>query len=280
MHSLLDRLRERFGGVRIFASSRSRTRFVVHALVVAAGLAVAGVLLGPHLAFLTDARAVRTFVRGYGVWAPVVLIALQAVQVVAAPVPGQVLAVVAGYLFGAWWGTLYNMIGITIGSTVAFWLSRRYGRAYVEDIVHEGALERFDAIGDDYARPALFFLFLIPGLPDDVICFAGGLTDIPLWQLVVLAVVGPAVGRSRLFVLALVVVRRLADGLLEPVVVSHGHRPRSRHIRGTQWRDRNERSVRWGGVPVPVESADLVSPRFRPGPRERVYVGARGTTGR
>jgi len=214
MHSLLDRLRERFGGVRIFASSRSRTRFVVHALVVAAGLAVAGVLLGPHLAFLTDARAVRTFVRGYGVWAPVVLIALQAVQVVAAPVPGQVLAVVAGYLFGAWWGTLYNMIGITIGSTVAFWLSRRYGRAYVEDIVHEGALERFDAIGDDYARPALFFLFLIPGLPDDVICFAGGLTDIPLWQLVVLAVVG----RAPAFFLVNVVGAMLGTGRFEAAI--------------------------------------------------------------
>jgi len=34
--------------------------------------------------------------------------------------------------------------------------------------------------------------FLVPGLPDDVICFAGGLTDIPLWQLIVLAVVGRA----------------------------------------------------------------------------------------
>jgi uncharacterized membrane protein YdjX (TVP38/TMEM64 family) len=186
----LDRLRVRLENTRVFASSRSKRRFFLHLIALVLAVAVVAVLVHRHFGFLTDAQALREFVRGYGVLAPGVLVVLQAVQVVAAPIPGQVLAVVAGYLFGAWWGTLYNVIGITIGSTAAFWISRRYGRAYVESIVHEEALDRFDAVSDDYGRPALFSFFLVPGLPDDVLCFAGGLTDIPLWQLVVLAVVG------------------------------------------------------------------------------------------
>ncbi len=141
---------------------------------------------------MTNAAELRVFIRQYGVFSPVVVIALQALQVVFAPIPGQVLAVVAGYLFGAWWGTVYNMVEITIGSSIAFWLSRRFGRAYVESIVHEDALERFDAIDTDTAGLTLFVLFLIPGLPDDMLCFAGGLTGIPLWQLVGIAVVGRA----------------------------------------------------------------------------------------
>ncbi|WP_436930785.1 TVP38/TMEM64 family protein [Halosimplex halobium] len=190
MDTALDRVRARLENIRIFASARSRRRFVVHLLVFVLVLVVATVLVQRHFAFLTSAQALREFIEGYGILAPVVLVVLQAVQVVAAPIPGQVLAVVAGYLFGAWWGTVYNMIGITIGSTAAFWLSRRYGRAYVENLVHKDALEQFDAVSDDYGRPALFFIFLVPGLPDDVICFAGGLTDIPLWQLVAIAVIG------------------------------------------------------------------------------------------
>jgi uncharacterized membrane protein YdjX (TVP38/TMEM64 family) len=186
----LDRLRVRLENTRVFASSRSKRRFFLHLIALVLAVAVVAVLVHRHFGFLTDVQALREFVRGYGVLAPGVLVVLQAVQVVAAPIPGQVLAVVAGYLFGAWWGTLYNVIGITIGSTAAFWISRRYGRAYVESIVHEEALDRFDAVSDDYGRPALFSFFLVPGLPDDVLCFAGGLTDIPLWQLVVLAVVG------------------------------------------------------------------------------------------
>ncbi|MFC6942526.1 TVP38/TMEM64 family protein [Salinirubellus sp. GCM10025818] len=192
MDTALNRLRARLENTRVFASSRSRRRFFVHLLALGLAFVVVTVLVQRHFGFLTDAQALREFIRGYGILAPGVLIVLQAVQVVAAPIPGQILAVVAGYLFGAWWGTLYNMIGITIGSTIAFWISRRYGRAYVETIVHEEALARFDTVSDDYGKPALFFFFLVPGLPDDVICFAGGLTNIPLWQLVVLAAIGRA----------------------------------------------------------------------------------------
>jgi uncharacterized membrane protein YdjX (TVP38/TMEM64 family) len=190
MDTDLDRLRTRLENTQIFVSSRSRRRFFVHLLALVLAFVVVTVLVHRYFGFLTDSQALREFIRGYGILAPGVLVVLQAVQVVAAPIPGQVLAVVAGYLFGAWWGTLYNMIGITIGSTIAFWLSRRYGRTYVEKIVHDEALARFDAISDEHGRSALFFFFLVPGLPDDVICFAGGLTNIPLWQLVVLAVIG------------------------------------------------------------------------------------------
>ena len=177
---------------RIFASSRARRQFIVH-LLFGSILLVGGVLLlRQHLAFLFNAAAVRTFVRGFGIWAPVVLIALQAIQVVVAPVPGQVLAAVAGYLFGPWWGTLYNMIGITIGSTLAFWLSRRFGRAYVERMIDDEALETFDAFVESHGLLSLFILFLIPGLPDDALCLVGGLTPIPLWKLVLIAILGRA----------------------------------------------------------------------------------------
>jgi uncharacterized membrane protein YdjX (TVP38/TMEM64 family) len=199
--TFIDRMRARLEGVQIFASGRTRRRFLLHLAVAIVALVALTLLARPHLALLTDAPALRAFIAQYGIWAPLVLIALQAVQVVAAPVPGQILAVVAGYLFGAWWGTLYNMVGITIGSTIAFWLSRRFGRAYVERMVHEDALASFDSISDDYARLGLFVLFFIPGLPDDVICFAGGLTRLPLWQLVALAIVG----RTPAFFLANVV---------------------------------------------------------------------------
>jgi len=187
-------LSDRVGDLRVFRSARTRRRFLVHAAVALATLVGFALLVRPHLPLLTDAERLRAFVREFGVAGPLVLIALQALQVVAAPVPGQVLAVAAGYLYGAWLGTLYNMVGITIGSTVAFWLSRRYGRSYVESIVHEDALDRFDGIDDDHARLALLVFFLVPGLPDDVICFFGGLTRLPLWQLVALAIVGRAPG--------------------------------------------------------------------------------------
>jgi uncharacterized membrane protein YdjX (TVP38/TMEM64 family) len=190
MTGILDRWRTHLDQFRVFQSARSRRRFLVHLLVAAVLFVALLLVVRRYLSVLTSGAELRAFVRGFGVFAPLVLVGLQTAQVVIAPIPGQVLAVVAGYLFGPWWGTLYNMVGITLGSTIAFWLSRRYGRAYVERIVHEDALAWFDGLDDDHTRVALFLFFLVPGLPDDVLCFAGGLTKLPLWQLVVLAVVG------------------------------------------------------------------------------------------
>ena len=182
----------RLPDIQVFASGRARRTFLVH-LLVGTVLFVGGVVvLRRHLAFLFDAGAVRSFVRGFGVWAPVALVVLQTLQVVVAPVPGQVLAAVAGYLFGPWWGTLYNMIGIALGSTAAFWLSRRFGRTYVERMVDDDALATFDEFVGRHGALSLFVLFLIPGLPDDALCFVGGLTPIPLRRLVLIAVVGRA----------------------------------------------------------------------------------------
>jgi len=175
---------------RLFVSPRARRRVVVHVLVLALLFVGVAVLLRRHVVFLTDADAARAYVRGFGVWAPLVLIALQAIQIVLAPIPGQVLGAVGGYLFGPWLGTLYNMIGITIGSTAAFWLSRRFGRTYVERMIDADALATFDTFVERRGLLSLFVLFLIPGLPDDVLCFVGGLTPIPIRKLVVVAIVG------------------------------------------------------------------------------------------
>ncbi|MFC7173762.1 TVP38/TMEM64 family protein [Haloplanus litoreus] len=196
--------------MRLFASTRARNRVLVH--LVVGGLLFLGLttVLHEQLSFVTDAAAARAYVRGFGAWAPLALVLLQTLQVVLAPVPGQVLAAVAGYLFGPWWGTLYNMIGIGLGSALAFWLSRRFGRAYVERMVYADVLERFDAFVERRGLLALFVLFLIPGLPDDALCFVGGLTPIPLRKLVLVAVVG----RAPAFFVVNVFGSLLADGNL------------------------------------------------------------------
>ncbi|MFB6093806.1 MAG: TVP38/TMEM64 family protein [Halanaeroarchaeum sp.] len=174
----------------LFESPQARRRFVVHLLVAAMVVAGATLLLRRQVPLLFDRRAVAAWIAGTGALAPLALIAVQALQVVVAPIPGQVLAAVAGYLFGPWWGTLYNMIGVTIGSAVAFWLARRFGRAYVERMVDPGVLASFDEVIEGYGVVGLFLVFLVPGLPDDVLCLVGGLTAIPLWKLVLVAVVG------------------------------------------------------------------------------------------
>ena len=140
---------------------------------------------------LHDPAAIHQYVSRFGPLAPLVFVTVQALQVIVAPVPAQVLAVAGGYLFGAWQGALFRLVGVTIGSAVAFALSRRYGRPYVRRLIGPQRLARFDSFVDRSGVTGVFLLFLIPGpWPDDVVCFVAGVSTIPFRTLVVLAVVG------------------------------------------------------------------------------------------
>jgi len=194
--------------MRLFASASDRRRGIL--AVVAVLLAFAGLylLVREYLGFITNAEALRLWLRQFGVLAPLVFIAIQTLQVIVAPIPGQVVALVAGYLFGPFWGTVYSVTGVLIGSAIAFSLAKRYGRSFVEDVLHRDVIARFDEFVDTVGVPGLFAFVIIPGLPDDAICFLSGLTK---WKLpTFIAVI--SVGRLPAYVFTVYAGGQLASG--------------------------------------------------------------------
>jgi uncharacterized membrane protein YdjX (TVP38/TMEM64 family) len=137
-----------------------------------------------------DRAALQAWVASFGAWAPLVSIALNAAQVIVAPIPGQVIGLANGYLFGVWLGTFYSLLGVMLGTGIVLVLTRRWGRPLVIKLVPQAQLEKLDHLVA--RRGALFFflIFLLPFLPDDLTCFAIGLTDLPLGQMFVLIAIG------------------------------------------------------------------------------------------
>ena len=76
-----------------------------------------------------DKYFLRDSVAAWGWMAPLVFIGIQAMQVIIAPIPGEITGPVGGALFGTTWGFIYSTIGLTLGSVAAFgvgrWLVRR-----------------------------------------------------------------------------------------------------------------------------------------------------------
>ena len=175
---------------QLFETRRDRWRTVLIVSAVAAVTLVGGSILVNRFPFLANPRALRTVLLDVGPLAPLAFVAVQVVQVLVAPIPGQALGFASGYVFGAFWGTVYSMVGIVVGTAVASALARQFGRPYVERVVTTDALERFDDAMGTHGLVVLFVVFLVPGLPDDAICFVAGLTDIPLRRIVGIAAVG------------------------------------------------------------------------------------------
>lgn len=155
---------------------------------------------GPLTHLLTNKDDVVAFVRSLGIFGPLAFIIIQVLQTIFAPIPGNVAGAVGGYLFG-WWGVFWTTIGSALGFWAVFWLSRKFGRRLVEKVVKKDALKKFDYLAKDKGGFILFLIFLIPGLPDDVIAYIAGLTTIPIKKLLALAIIGrtPAVIMTNMF---------------------------------------------------------------------------------
>ncbi len=157
------------------------------AVVIIAAMVVAGLAFVPMIG---NPEGIAALIERAGAWGPVAFIAIQALQVIVAPVPGQVTGLASGFLFGPALGILYCAIGGTIGCAVVFLLSRKFGRPFVEAFVSKTALQRFDYLADAGGALVLFLIFLIPIFPDDIISYIAGLTRIPIHRLVLVAAFG------------------------------------------------------------------------------------------
>ena len=142
----------------------------------------------------TDLEHLRAYILSLGAWGPLAVIAFNMAQAILSPIPGHALNIVSGYLFGPWLGTLYTVIGITGGCAIALGLVRWLGRPFAERLAGKETLARVDNLMQRRGPTFLFWLFLFPFFPDDVICLVAGLTPLPIYQILLLAVVGRTPG--------------------------------------------------------------------------------------
>src|SRR5467141_1012522 len=137
-----------------------------------------------------DKHFLKQTLREWGILAPVIFIALQALQVIVAPIPGEVTGILGGYLFGQWVGLFYSTIGLTVGSVAAFGIGRWLGARYVQKLVSPDIWQKMGFIVEAEGTILCFIIFLIPGLPKDMVCYLFGLSPMPFWVFTLASTLG------------------------------------------------------------------------------------------
>lgn len=143
-------------------------------------------------AFSGGVRSAAELLGRTGPWGPLVVIGLQVLQSVISPLPGWPVTVAAGALYGAWLGTLYSLIGGTLGALVNFMLARRLGTGLVRRTLGEKWIDRAAKL-----RPIHFFVLslfgrLIPIASFDAVAYVAGIGRIGLPAFLAVAVAGQA----------------------------------------------------------------------------------------
>jgi uncharacterized membrane protein YdjX (TVP38/TMEM64 family) len=172
-------------------------------MVLFFGIAVLGTCLFIHFdlyLFFTNRTRTIHFIQSFHPYDEVAFIALQILQVVAAPIPGEATGLIGGYLYGPILGTIYSTIGLTAGSWIAFMLARIFGMPLVEKAVKPDIIAKYDHFLEHQGAFVSFLLFLIPGFPKDYLCYIMGVSHMPTRTFIIISTIGRLLGTMLLSV--------------------------------------------------------------------------------
>lgn len=130
---------------------------------------------------ITTAHDLQNFIKQFGNFAIVAFIIIQAIQPVIPFLPGGIATVVGMWMFGNLPGILYSYIGLVIGEFALFFLVRRYGPRFARFVLSPKNYQTFENGLQKYTKHikrALIAAFIVPFLPDDIICLVAGMSEL------------------------------------------------------------------------------------------------------
>lgn len=125
-----------------------------------------------------NVNELKLYINSFGIMAPCVFIIMFALATVLF-VPGLPITVLSGILFGAFWGTVYVVIGSTIGVSLAFLIGRYLGRDIVKKMADKNErMSKLDNYIKEQGNTILIISRLIPLFPFNLQNYVYGITDI------------------------------------------------------------------------------------------------------
>lgn len=176
-------------------NNNKKIKVIINILLIAVFLGAmvfVGIKFGPYITKLASKpQQFKDTLNSFGWKGVLVFMFIQLLQVVVAAIPGEIVQIAGGYIYGTWAGTLYSLVGIVAGSVIVFFVARLLGYPLVKTFVSQKNLDKFEfMMNNDKSEIAMFLLFLIPGLPKDILTYIAGLTPVKPLRFFIIITIG------------------------------------------------------------------------------------------
>lgn len=164
---------------RLPGATPSIKRTITIATVITLAAAIVLAILGWRAGIFTSLEALRAYLDGWGIWAPLAFIVIQVIQIIIPIIPGAITLSVGVLAFGPVQGFFLNYFSIVLGSFLAFYLGRWFGQPLIRSITPEKAYAKYSQWLDQGQTKfdKLFALAIfLPGAPDDLLCMLAGVS--------------------------------------------------------------------------------------------------------
>jgi len=146
---------------------------------------VAIISLARYFHFDEKLVEIKDWIAGQGVWAPVLFIGLYIIATVAA-LPGSVLTIAAGALFGSVVGVITVIIGATIGASLSFLIARYVAKDAISKLLEKNEkFQKLNKMTEKNGDIIVAITRLVPIFPFNLLNYGFGLTSVPFWTYVI-----------------------------------------------------------------------------------------------
>ena len=177
------------------------------------------VAIWPTLSIVFEPGGVETLIElitSQGPLGVLILLGMQLLQIIVAFIPGEVVQIAAGMMYGPLWGSVVIIVGGVLSSMAVYELVHKLGAPFVRSMVGEKQLLKFRQFElSGKFGVTVFILFLIPGFPKDVLTYIVPLSDMNLRTFLLLSTIGRTPG----VIISTYAAAGLADGNIVTSVI-------------------------------------------------------------
>lgn len=139
------------------------------------------------------------FLDSYQSQSYLIYLGIQVLQIIISVIPGQFMNMAAGWLFSFPIAFFLSVAGAIIGTFLTYHLAKLLGRKAIKSFIDPVKYNQFmKRLNSKRAYVAVFVLYLIPGLPKDILGYLAGISNVKFIPFLFLSIIGrmPALALS------------------------------------------------------------------------------------
>ena len=156
---------------------------IVISIIIILLIVIACIKLLPFILSLKDETTrinFENYIDGLGVKGVLLVLLIQILQVFIAFIPGEIVELLAGFLYGTWGGLAICLLGNLIASLLIFSLVKFLAKNHLNNF--QDKLKQYSFLNNKKKIALyLFIIYLIPGLPKDIFNYLAPFLPINFW---------------------------------------------------------------------------------------------------
>ncbi len=137
-----------------------------------------------------DVENLLLFLKSFEGFTEIIFVLLVILEVVLAPMPPLILYIVAGALFGGFYGGILVFGGNLIGAFIDFKIARNFDGNFIQNRMDKRMQKKFNKFFDKYGALSIFILRINPLTTSDLVSYLSGFTKIKTYKFLLATMLG------------------------------------------------------------------------------------------